>query len=161
MSDDDDESRQPALKDATMFAVEESRMILPGVQALFGFQLIAVFNNGFRQLSAFDRRVHFLALMLVALAAGLLMAPAAYHRIAERGRLSERFLKLASRLVSSAFLPLGLGLALDIFVVAALALDDRTLAVVAGAGTGVVLLVLWFGWPVVTRLRRRKGRARA
>ncbi|TLG71825.1 hypothetical protein [Methylocystis sp. B8] len=28
-------------------AIEEARMVLPGIQALFGFQLIAVFNNRF------------------------------------------------------------------------------------------------------------------
>jgi hypothetical protein len=28
-------------------AIEEARMVLPGIQALFGFQLIAVFNERF------------------------------------------------------------------------------------------------------------------
>ncbi|GAC1430502.1 MAG: hypothetical protein NVSMB6_29390 [Burkholderiaceae bacterium] len=31
--------------------VEEARMVIPGVQALFGFQTIAVFNNQFGELS--------------------------------------------------------------------------------------------------------------
>lgn len=159
MNDNATEPREPTLKDATTFAVEESRMILPGVQALFGFQLIAVFNNGFERLSSIDRRVHFLALLLVALAAALLMAPAAHHRIAERGRLSERFLKLASRLISIALLPLAIGLALDIFVVATLIFEDRSLALAAGGVTGAVLAALWFGWPGLVRRRRRKAGA--
>jgi hypothetical protein len=31
-------------------AIDEARMVLPGIQALFGFQLIAVFNERFAQL---------------------------------------------------------------------------------------------------------------
>jgi hypothetical protein len=31
-------------------AVEEARMVLPGIQALFGFQLIAVFNQRYTEL---------------------------------------------------------------------------------------------------------------
>ena len=56
-------------------------MVLPGVQALFGFQLIAVFNTGFAEkLSHGEQRVHLLALALVAMAGALIMTPAAYHR---------------------------------------------------------------------------------
>jgi hypothetical protein len=33
-------------------AIEECRIVLPGIQALFGFQLIAGFNQGFGRLPA-------------------------------------------------------------------------------------------------------------
>jgi hypothetical protein len=36
-----------SLEDALTHLLEECRMVLPGVQALFGFQLIAVFNRSF------------------------------------------------------------------------------------------------------------------
>ena len=35
------------LDSAASHLLEECRMVLPGIQALFGFQLIAVFNDGF------------------------------------------------------------------------------------------------------------------
>ena len=35
------------LEDALTHLLEECRMVLPGVQALFGFQLIVVFNRSF------------------------------------------------------------------------------------------------------------------
>jgi hypothetical protein len=44
--------------------IEEARMVLPGIQAFFGFQPSA--------------------LLLVALSSAPVMAPAAYHRLAER-----------------------------------------------------------------------------
>src|SRR5438445_33623 len=36
-----------SLDAAASHLLEECRMVLPGIQALFGFQLIAVFNQGF------------------------------------------------------------------------------------------------------------------
>jgi hypothetical protein len=35
---------------AAPLVVDEARMLLPGIQALFGFQLIAVFNQTFSQI---------------------------------------------------------------------------------------------------------------
>ena len=64
-------------------AIEEARMVLPGIQALFGFQLIAVFNDRFMDLAASERVVHVWSLVLIALSIALIMTPAAYHRICE------------------------------------------------------------------------------
>ena len=43
-------------------AIEEARMVLPGIQALFGFQLIAVFNNANAIFSATGVRIRDLPL---------------------------------------------------------------------------------------------------
>ena len=38
---------------------QEARMVLPGIQTLFGFQLIAVFNQGFKaNLSQVEQIIH-------------------------------------------------------------------------------------------------------
>ena len=51
-----------ALGDAVTHLLEECRMVLPGVQALFGFQLIAVFNAGFGdKLTGAEQRLHLVA----------------------------------------------------------------------------------------------------
>src|SRR4051812_37061430 len=69
------------LDSAASHLLEECRMVLPGIQALFGFQLIAVFNNAFdEKLSPGEQQLHFLALFLVALAAGPVVGPAAPPR---------------------------------------------------------------------------------
>ena len=105
---DDGES----LKDALQQTLDEARMVLPGVQALFGFQLIAVFNEGFeRRLSDFEQDLHLVAIVLVTIAIALLTTPAAYHRQVDRRRATAEFLALASRLISGAMLPLAAGLA--------------------------------------------------
>ena len=47
------------LDSAASHLLEECRMVLPGIQALFGFQLIAVSNQGFSEkLSALQERLH-------------------------------------------------------------------------------------------------------
>src|SRR5262245_48571408 len=98
--------------------LEEARMVLPGIQALFGFQLIAVFNQRFTDLTAGEQLIHLLALTLVAFSVAIIMTPAAYHRQAERGQISSYFIELASMLVALAMLPLAAGICLDLFVVA-------------------------------------------
>ncbi len=73
------------LEEEATHATDEARMVLPGVQAIMGFQLIAVFNQRFESLSLGEQILHLVAFALITLAMGLIMTPAAYHRQAERG----------------------------------------------------------------------------
>jgi hypothetical protein len=82
-------------------AIEEARMVLPGIQALFGFQLIAAFSDRFHELEPQVQALHFLALVLIAVAIAIIMALAAYHRLVERGSISAFFVRLASGLLRS------------------------------------------------------------
>src|SRR3954462_594518 len=96
---------------AAAHLLEECRMVLPGIQALFGFQLIAVFNDGFsRHLAPWQQELHLASTILVAVAIALVMAPASIHRHAERGMASDRFLRVGSRLLLAAMMPLGIGI---------------------------------------------------
>src|SRR3954463_15106322 len=93
-----DQQLEPlSLDSAAKHLLEECRMVLPGIQALFGFQLIAVFNEGFeKKLSGAEQRLHLAAIILVALAVALVMAPAAIHRLTQQRAVSERFIWLSS-----------------------------------------------------------------
>src|SRR5439155_16789122 len=69
-----------SLVDAAEFILEECRMVLPGIQALFGFQLIAVFSARFQSaLTANEQRLHMVAIVLIVLSTAMIMTPAAYH----------------------------------------------------------------------------------
>jgi hypothetical protein len=57
---------EESLKDALQQTLDEARMVLPGVQALFGFQLIAVFSDGFLATAS-----HLVSGAMLPLAAGL------------------------------------------------------------------------------------------
>ena len=128
-----------SLEEVATHATDEARMLLPGVQAVMGFQLMAVFNQRFELLSAGEQRLHLAAFLMLVLAMALIMAPAAYHRQTERGRLTRRFVDLASRLLTWALLPLAAGVALDTYLIAALILRDEIAAFTAAAGVTVLL----------------------
>src|SRR5512140_2396058 len=94
------------LGDAVDALLNECRMVLPGIQALFGFQLIAVFNQGFAEkLSTGEQVLHLAALALVALAGALVMAPAAYHRQTAPRHASAGFIQLAGWFLLVAMVP--------------------------------------------------------
>ena len=91
-----DQRERLKLSQAAQHLLEECRMVLPGIQALFGFQLIAVFNSGFSEkLSIGEQHLHLLAIALVAMAVALIMAPAAYHRQTDPREVSEKFIPVS------------------------------------------------------------------
>jgi hypothetical protein len=150
---------EESLKDALGQTLDEARMVLPGVQALFGFQLIAVFSDGFEQrLSGVERDLHLVAVVLVTIAIALLMTPAAYHRQVDRRRATAEFLAMASRLISSAMLPLAAGLALDIQIVARVVTGDLVLATAIGIAVFAMFVVLWFVFPQWRAARKHTGK---
>jgi hypothetical protein len=91
----------------------EARVIIPGGQALFGFQFIAMLTKGFDQLPASSQLVHTAALCLIAMNVIVLMTPAALHRLSFGGEDSDTFLRLGSGLVIAAPMLLALGIAAD------------------------------------------------
>src|SRR5437763_13722856 len=137
-----------SLDSAAAHLLEECRMVLPGIQALFGFQLIAVFNQGFgEKLSDVGQMVHLVAIILTTLSMALVMTPAALHRQAEPKEVSERFLWLASNMVLAGMFPLALAVGLDAYIVASVVLKNDALAAVLAIALVVVFAVLWLVLP--------------
>lgn len=139
------------LEEEATHVTDEARMLLPGVQAVLGFQLIAVFNQRFQEFSAGEQVIHLAAFLLMALAMGLVMTPAAYHRQVERGCVSRRFIDLSSTLLTLAMMPLIAGVCLDTYLVARLILEERDMAMIVAAVTALLLTGLWYGVPAVCR----------
>jgi len=94
----------------------EARVLLPGAQALLGFQLSIMLTDAFGALPDSSKLVHVLALCGTSLAVILLIAPAAFHRISFHGQNTEAFHRLGSALVLAAAVPLGAGIVGDIYV---------------------------------------------
>lgn len=150
------EIHRETLEEEATHVLEEARMMLPGVQAILGFQLIAAFNERFTQFERPEQILHFVAFLLVALAMGLVMAPAAYHRQAERGVVSRRFVVLASTLLTLAMPPFIVGICLDAYLVGLLVLSDRLAGIIAAGILFVVLTGLWFAMPALSGRRNRR-----
>src|SRR4026209_578344 len=88
------------LSKAAEYLLDECRMVLPGIQALFGFQLIAVFNSAFDQkLNASEQKLHLLATGLIAVAVAIIMTPAALHRQTGPYAVTDTFVRMSSRLL--------------------------------------------------------------
>jgi hypothetical protein len=61
--------------------LQELRVVSIGVQVLLGFLLIVPFSAGFGRVSEAERYLYFGVLLAVTVAAGLLIAPTALHRL--------------------------------------------------------------------------------
>ena len=149
--------REPITLDAAAgHLLEECRMVLPGIQARFGFQLIAVFNDGFSQkLPQAGQALHYAAIVLVAVAIALVMAPAAIHRQASQREVSERFLWLSSRLVLASLFPLAIGLCLEVYLIGVVIFKGHGPGALAAAALFLIFMIFWI-W--VPRREQRKLR---
>jgi hypothetical protein len=153
------ERQELSLNDAATHVLEECRTVVPGMQALFGFQLIAVFSGTFREeLSSAERILHLAAIVLLTIAIVLVMAPAALHRQTEPTAVSRRFIMISSGLLMASMAPLAAGICLDVYVVARVIVRSRGVAGVLAASLLGVFIVFWLLLPRAVR-RRRAERA--
>jgi Family of unknown function (DUF6328) len=122
-------------------------MVLPGIQALFGFQLIAVFNHRFEQVPFAHQVAHLAATGMVALSAAAVMAPAAYHRCRNPDAVPERFVRIATRLLLAGMFLLAVGVAVDFFVISSQILDSPVTCTLLSCALFAALATLWFVFP--------------
>ena len=145
--EDPDRERQ-SLSESVKSILEEARMILPGTQTLFGFQLIVVFNSRFQErLSAGEQYLHLFATMLVATATAMLIAPAAYHRRVEPEEASRRFVVLASKLLTWSLVPLMLAVSADFYLVASLVTGNWQQSLILALLLFLVFIGFWYVLP--------------
>ena len=142
------------LEEEATHATDEARMLLPGGQAVLGFQLVAVTNQRFVLFTPVEQALYLAAFLLLALAMGLIMAPAAYHRQAERGKVTRRFVDLSSMLLTLAMVPLIAAFCLDAYLVARLILEERTMSAIVAGIVAIVLAGLWYGLPAICRRQK-------
>jgi hypothetical protein len=135
----------------------EARVIIPGAQALFGFQFIAMLTSGFEKLPQGAKLVHAVALCLIAVNVVVLMTPAALHRLSFNGEDTQNFLRMGSALVITAPVFLAGGIACEFYVVLQKAFDQQSLAIAGGAAAFVLLVLMWYAFPLAVRGRHSRG----
>ena len=159
MNDSAGDSGHPTpLHDRVDFALTEARVVLPGAQAMLGFQFVTMLTQAFERLPNVLKYVHLLSLAMIAIAVILLMTPAAYHRIVERGDETERLFRLTGRLVLAAMVPIALGLSGDFAVVVAHVTHSLRLAFSLAAVALAAFIGAWFVFPTAraAALSRRR-----
>lgn len=147
------------LKEKVSEVLKESRIALPGVQALLGFQFAVYLTDAFRRLPANMRMVHTGSLVLLILAMTLMMTLAPFHRLADRGDATDRFDRLAVGLIVGGLASLACAVAGDFYIVVGTVTRSAATSLGAAAAALVMMLAIWFALPLA--LRRPAGSAPA
>jgi hypothetical protein len=162
-----DHDTATSLSEKLKTLLTESRVILPGAQALLGFQFAAFLSAGFEHLPETAKLAHFAALIAIAVATILLVAPAAYHRLAADGEDRPDVLRFGNAVVLSALPPLAAGLAAEFYVVGRKVGYGAQAAAIAAGVALAGFMALWFLYPLLMRgarhlaaNRRLPGKAR-
>lgn len=148
----DEETPEHRVNREFMELLNELRVVLPGVQLLFGFMLTVPFSQGWGKATGFQRGLFFAVLCTVLISLACLVAPAAYHRARFRDGAKERNLHIANAFIRAGLLTLGLSLTGALVVIA-----DYQFGTAAAllATTFGLLLFAWAWWlmPVADRMR--------
>ena len=146
------------LSKAAQLILDECRMLLPGLQALFGFQLIAVFNQTFSEkLTPIEQQLHLLAIGFVVLTTIIIMTPAAYHRQMEVKDVTESFIHMASKLMLISMIPFSIGICLEFYLVSRLILNNKPASLVIAFASLAVFIIVWILLPRTGILNRVMG----
>ena len=147
------ESRQQRVNRELIELLNELRVALPGVQILFAFLLVVPFQQRAADTTPFQRGVYWLTLVAVGVATGLLVAPAAQHRVLFRKHDKEALLRRSSRYAYAGLLMLCVAIVCAILLVVDV-LFGAPLAWTTAAGIGAVLVWLWVAVPFWHRQER-------
>jgi hypothetical protein len=136
--------------------LQELRVALPGVQVLFAFLLAVPFQQGFQEVTSFQKDVYFATLILASLSATMLISPSAYHRVTFRYQQKRRLVYYANR-----FAIVGLALLALAMTGAILLITDVLFSTAAAAVTAALALCVfgffWFVLPLQRRLKLSVG----
>jgi hypothetical protein len=131
--------------------LNELRVAGAGIQVMFAFLLVVPFNAGWKHASSFDEAIYFAALLCIAIASVLLIAPSIHHRLLFRQRERGYLVQVGTRLAIIAALFLALGLT-SILVLISNFVFGTPAAVSVGIVAAIVVTAVWFLLP----LRRRR-----
>ena len=128
--------------------LQELRVAQTGVQVLTGFLLTVPFSQRFGDLDDVQRTAYLVVVSSSILAAGLLIAPVAFHRVLFGRHEKEWLVEAANVSARAGLTALGVTMSGVVFLVFDVVLD-RTASIIATSTTVVVLAALWLVLPLV------------
>lgn len=132
--------------------LQELRVAQTGVQILFGFLLTVAFQQRFTELSATDRHIYVVTVVLGAATMGALVGPASMHRLLTGRRLKPETVLWASRLTVLGLVLLLCTMAASLLLVLRVVVRDPVAGWLVGAMAGWFALC-WFVLPLWARRR--------
>ena len=149
-----DEDEAERLDRELIELLNEVRVVMPGVQVLFGFLMTVPFQQGFDRIDDFQRMVYFATLLLTAASAACMMAPSAFHRLTFRGRDKPYLVHFGTRLTIVGMALLALAMNGAILLITDIPFKGTTVAVMVGL-SAALYVTLWFG---IALFRRARGK---
>jgi predicted membrane channel-forming protein YqfA (hemolysin III family) len=146
-----DESEGERLDRNLAELLQELRVALPGVQVLFAFLLAVPFQQGFKEITAFQEKAYFVTLLLTAISAALLISPTAYHRMTFRRQQKKHLIKVANYLTIAGIACLALAMTGAIMLITDV-LFGATATVVFSVLALSMFVALWGLLPLRRRL---------
>ena len=134
-----------ALSNKVKTGLDETRTLILGGQILLGFQFNGAFEVRFDSLPPLAKVLDAIALGVMLASVGLLIAPSAFHRIADRGESTGRMQVLTGRCAEAALLPFSIALGLDLAIALARTFGGVAVGLVAGAVFAAIALGSWYG----------------
>jgi cobalamin synthase len=132
--------------------LQELRVALPGVQILFAFLLTVPFAQGFQKVTSFQRDLFYGTLIATAASTVCFIAPTATHRLRFHQNERRYIIESSNRLLIAGLVFLGLAILGAISLITDY-LFDLSSHWYWPAAVALLLLVLWFGRPLVRHLR--------
>jgi uncharacterized membrane protein len=148
MSDDDEETRKERTTRRWNEMLQELRVAQTGVQVLTGFLLTVPFSQGFTSLDKVDKAAYLVTVSASIFAAGLLIAPVAFHRVLFGKSEKEWLVEAANISARLGLAMLGLTMSGVMFLVFDVVIST-TAAIIATSATAVLLVVMWLVVPLV------------
>lgn len=124
--------------------LQELRVAIPGIQFLFAFLLVVPFQQGWADVTDFERNVYYVALLSTALAGVCLMAAPARHRLRFREMDKEWVVNSTHKYTLAGLGFLGIGIASVILLVSHVVFSETT-AIVATILIAAAITWVWFG----------------
>ncbi len=141
------------LKDKIQNALDESRMLILGAEILVGFEFTAVFQEGFKHLSIASQNLNLGALVLMLITVALLISPAAFHQLTERGEDSLALHQFTTHVMEMALLPFAFALGANVYL-PAVAINGTTTGAIFGVTISFLALVFWYPRALATQTQK-------
>ena len=111
-----DEDEAERLDRELIELLNELRVVMPGVQVLFGFLLTVPFQQRFSVVTDFQKDVYFVTLLLTAVSIAFLLGPSAFHRLTFRHGQKPYLIRLGTRQTIAGLVFLALALVLVVLL---------------------------------------------
>ena len=134
--------------------LQELRIAIPGIQFLFAFLLVVPFQQGWVNVTDFEKNVYYVALLATTLAGICLMGAPARHRLRFREMDKEWVVRSSHKYMIAGLVLLGIAITTVILLVSHVVFAPAT-AIVATVVIGSAIFWVWFGAPLVRELRER------